>query len=157
MLKVRLERVSLATWDRAAGLEADPGQDRFGPSVEESLLRWIGESGDVTHEPLLAYPLEDPTTDELPVGFITLLFPANHPDRCIMAGLRIARQRQGHGYGGATLDACIDWIRRLRPSCRVLYLTVHPENKVARGLYERRGFTPAEARVGDQLVYSRPI
>ena len=167
MPKVRLEPVSLATWDRAAGIESDPGQDHFGPSIEESLLRWIGENGDVIHEPLLVYraagssfpaPSSSPKSDDQPpVGFVMLLYPASYPDRCVIAGLRIAREQQGRGFGGAALDACIDRIRDLHPACRTLYLTVHAENAVARGLYERRGFTRTTVRFGDQLTYLRRL
>ncbi len=60
---------------------------------------------------------------------------------------------QGQGYGRQALAALIQAIRLRHPTCRVIRLTVHPENTRAQHLYTQAGFRPTGEILEDEPVY----
>ena len=87
------------------------------------------------------------------VGLLALAYmPGSHDDYWLFHFF-IEQRQQGRGYGTAAVQAYIELIRREYPLCRVLHLSVHPENVTAQRLYSAAGFAPTgEVRWGE-LVY----
>jgi GNAT superfamily N-acetyltransferase len=59
---------------------------------------------------------------------------------CHIADLAVAPGHDGHGIGRALLSHAQTWARTNR--CKLLTLSVFPDNARARALYERSGFVP---------------
>jgi len=58
---------------------------------------------------------------------------------------------QGAGYGGAALDAIIAALKQERPQAPIL-ISLTPDNKAARRLYERHGFRDTGQRLHGEDV-----
>ena len=63
------------------------------------------------------------------------------------------RRRQRRGYGTATLDAIVDYLRD-RPGADVLYTSAAQGDGTPQPFYERYGFVP-DGRVIDEEVVLR--
>lgn len=86
------------------------------------------------------------------VGVVALAHP-EPPDDCEIFHLAIDAAHQKQGIGRAVLGLAEDWVRRELPDCRRLSLAVHPDNRVARRLYESAGFEPLGiVRDGEDLM-----
>jgi len=66
--------------------------------------------------------------------------------------LLIDESRQGHGYGAATIDAVVEYVRA-RPGADVLYTSCGIRSGSPRGFHLRLGFTDTGRRhVGEQVL-----
>jgi len=131
--------------DRAAvlALELDPGQDRFVASVEDSFRDAV--------EDARAVPRMWSVNDRARcVGFAMISdgIPADRlsSDRDLIGPyflwrLLIDRHVQRRGYGTATLDAIVAYVRT-RPGADVLWVSAGQGDGSPQPFYERYGFVP---------------
>jgi diamine N-acetyltransferase len=68
--------------------------------------------------------------------------------------LMIDYRYQHNGYGRAGMKAILAELQA-RPNCYHISTSVHPENTVARQLYERLGFMATGERDEDKIVLRR--
>ncbi|MFC9430378.1 GNAT family N-acetyltransferase [Streptomyces sp. NPDC056987] len=68
-----------------------------------------------------------------------------------IGGMLIDGPEQGKGVGRAVARTLMAWLAA-REDCRVLRLSYHPDNTVARELYASLGFRPTETDEGDEVV-----
>ncbi len=98
--------------------------------TSDSLLRMLRENDAREEESLVAL-----TPDGEPVGVALL---SRRGARAWVAGMGIAPEWRGQGYGAALLGRLLERAREL--GVRVVSLEVLEENSAARSLYERLGF-----------------
>jgi len=83
------------------------------------------------------------------VGYV-LLYPCPRITKYNVGRLYIDKNHQGNGYGKQALLWAMEKLKE-KGAPRIL-LSVHPDNTVARKLYESVGFNCAELTWGDELV-----
>ena len=85
------------------------------------------------------------------VGYVMVIYDYDIPEYDVWH-MMIDEAEQGRGYGGEAFDRVIEYIatKPFGDSDRVA-LTVHKDNLVARGIYERRGFVPTGAVHDDEV------
>ena len=149
--------------DRAAALalSVGPGQDRFVASVETSFRdavvdahamprMWTVHDGDTAVGFVMisdGIPVERLASDEDLVGPYYLW------------RLMIDRRFQRRGYGTATLDAVVAYLRD-RPSADVLWTSAGQGDGSPQPFYERYGFAATDRVVEDEVVLGldlRPV
>ena len=97
---------------------------------------------------------------EVPVGFLMIAddVPPGHPDmpwRYYLWYLLIDKHYQGHGYGRATLDRLVEYLRT-RPGAEMLVASVVPGKRSPLGFYLRYGFEPTgQISGGEQVIQLR--
>jgi diamine N-acetyltransferase len=129
-----------------------PGQDRFVGSVEESFRdaityahacprMWaVYASDEVVGFAMISDGIpEDRLTDHHLIGPYYLW------------RLLIDERHQRRGYGTATLDAVVAYVRT-RPGADVLWVSIVPAEGSPQPFYERYGFRATERVVDDEIV-----
>jgi diamine N-acetyltransferase len=142
--------------DRAAALtvELGPGQERFVDNVEESFREAIT----YLHAQPRSWTVNDGNSV---VGFV-MLSDGVEPEvyeadphmisRYFLMRLLIDHRCQRQGYGTATLDAIVDYLRS-RPDADALYTSATPGAGTPQPFYERFGFVPTgEILDGDVVL-----
>ena len=123
---------------RLASLKDAP--DAFGTTFLEAAT-WPQESWS---KQIQALPTFVAVLDGLDGG-IVLGAPHTHKaDMAYLISMWVAPNARGVGVGEALIDAVIDWGRTEGFAC--LLLDVGDNNKLARALYERKGFKPTGER-----------
>ena len=145
--KLHLEALDRSNWRRALEVRTAPGQLKFVADHEPVALVILAKCylrpGDLEWEPFGIY------ADDSMVGIVALAWSG---EACEIYHLVIDRAHQGRGLGKAAMQMIVEWVRRERPACRSLRLTLHPENERARRLYTSVGFVPSgEDRQGEPL------
>src|SRR5262249_54975059 len=133
----------VSSGDRAAvlGLRRGPGQDQYLNSMEEIFAEADQEQRAMPHP----WAVHDADTGAL-VGFAMISDNIPQPidgdlvGPCFRGKLLIDRRCQRRGYGAATLDAVVDYLRT-RPGAEVLYTSCTDGPGSPRGFYLRYGFT----------------
>jgi len=87
------------------------------------------------------------------IGFAELAFEPDSTDQYWMYHFFIDQRYQGQGYGKLALTAFIEQVQQHFPECRVISLTVHPENVPAQRLYAGAGFLRASEEVFGEPVF----
>lgn len=132
---LRLERLDDSNWRRALEVRPKPEQLTFVADYEPVVLVILSKcdrrAGGLTWEPfgILA--------GGKTVGVCALAHSAASSK---LFHFLIDRDCQGRGYGRAAMTAIIEKLRRERPACKELVLTVHPRNAPAQRLYASLGF-----------------
>ncbi|MEZ4520440.1 MAG: GNAT family N-acetyltransferase [Thermomicrobiales bacterium] len=92
------------------------------------------------------------------VGFTLLYFdPAgDEPTTASIVRFMIDRHQQRRGYGGRAMAAIVHTLRK-RTGVESIELCVHPENTVARKLYESAGFSDTGRMYGYEMIYELPL
>jgi diamine N-acetyltransferase len=153
MPAVRLREIVTAE-DRAAvmGLRRAPGQENYVSSMQES----FAEADAVPRAMPRAWAVHDAGTGAL-VGFAMISDNIPQPVDEDLIGpyflwkLLIDESRQGHGYGAATIDAVVEYLRG-RPGADVLYTSCGIGPGSPRDFYLRLGFTDTGRRHGSEQV-----
>ena len=141
--------------DREAALRVrqGPGQDRFVASVEESFADAVRDARAMPR----AWTVHD--GDEL-VGFVMISdgIPAERlaTDADLVGPyylwrLLIDADHQRAGYGTATLDAVVDYLRD-RPGADTLFTSAAQGEGSPQPFYERYGFVPTGAMLDEEVV-----
>jgi diamine N-acetyltransferase len=142
MPAIRLHDIVTAA-DREAviGLRRAPGQDAYVSSMQESF-----EEADAEQRAMpRPWAVHDDATGAL-VGFAMISDNIPQPMDDDLVGpyflwkLLIDEQFQGRGYGAATIDAVVKYVRS-RPGADVLYTSCADGPGSPRGFYLRYGFT----------------
>jgi diamine N-acetyltransferase len=134
------ELVTDADWDRVMGLRLGPGQDDYINPIHEIRLEAAEEARAMPR----AWAVHDREGGEL-VGFVMISDNIPQPMDEDLVGpyflwkllIDVARQRAG--YGSATLDAVIAYVRT-RPGADVLYTSARPGDRSPYPFYLRHGF-----------------
>jgi len=142
MARVRLRDI-LNPADRAAvmGLRRGPGQDQYLDSMAEIFAEADEEQRAMPHP----WAVHDAQTGAL-VGFAMISDNIPQPIDDDLVGpyylwkLLIDHRCQRRGYGAATLDAVVDYLRT-QPGADVLYTSCADGPGSPRGFYLRYGFT----------------
>ena len=142
MARVRLRPIASAA-DRAAvmGLRRGPGQDGYLGSMEEIFAEADAEQRAMPRP----WAVHDADTGTL-VGFAMISDNIPQPMDDDLVGpyflwkLLIDETVQGRGYGAATIDSVVDFLRT-RPGADVLYTSCADGPGSPRGFYLRHGFT----------------
>lgn len=110
------------------------------PYPTEALWRQRLEDNPSTIHGLLAQTMPDQDPADEVVGMIALIVNDRPRLRHVARlGMAVRDDIQGRGVGGVLLDAAIDLAERWLEVRRIA-LDVYPDNEVAVGLYESRGF-----------------
>jgi diamine N-acetyltransferase len=144
----------LSPEDRAAvlGLRRGPGQDQYLDSMEEI----FAEAGEEQRAMPHPWAVHDAQTGAL-VGFAMISDNIPPPIDDDLVGpyylwkLLIDHRFQRSGYGAATLDAVVDYLRT-RPGADVLYTSCADGPGSPRGFYLRYGFTDTGRVMGGENV-----
>jgi diamine N-acetyltransferase len=142
MVRVRLTDI-LSAEDRRSvmGLRRGPGQDRYLSSMEEIFAEADEEQRAMPHP----WAVHDAQTGAL-VGFVMISDNIPQPMDDDLVGpyylwkLFIDHRFQRRGYGAATIDAVVDYLRT-RPGADELYTSCADGPGSPRGFYLRYGFT----------------
>jgi diamine N-acetyltransferase len=142
MLRVRLQDI-VTPADRAAviGLRRGPGQDAYLDSMAEIFDEADRESRAMPR----SWAVHDAATGAL-VGFAMISDGIPQPMDDDLVGpyflwkLLVDASFQGRGYGAATIDAVVAYVRA-RPVADVLYTSCADGPGSPRGFYLRYGFT----------------
>jgi len=145
--------VTDADREAVVALELIPGQDRFVASVEDSFQDAIDDARAVPR----MWSVND---GGRVVGFAMISdgIPAERlaSDRDLMGPyflwrLLIDRQEQRRGYGTATLDAIVAYVRT-RPGADVLWVSAGQGEGTPQPFYERYGFVATGEVMDDEVV-----
>ena len=134
-------------------LEVAPGQDRFVASVEDSFRDAIDDARAVPRmwsindrDRVVGFAM---ISDGIPVERL-----ASDPDLIgpyYLWRLLIDRRVQRRGYGSATLDAIVAYVRT-RPGADVLWVSAGQGEGSPQPFYERYGFVPTGDVMDDEVV-----
>ena len=139
--------------DRAAviALEVAPGQERFVESVEGSFRDAIADARAAPR--MWSVHDEDGTM----VGFVMIsdgipsTLAADLIGPYYLWRLLIDQRFQGRGYGTATLDAVVAYVRT-RPGAAILWVSAGQGEGSPQPFYERYGFVATDRIVEDEVV-----
>lgn len=151
MPPISLQEVTAANWRATLNLHVHPEQQRFiadfTPIAAIVLAKAYIRPGGLIWKPLAI------CAGQTLVGLLALAYQADGSDPYWLYHFFIAHQYQKQGYGTAALTALFDWLSAEHPNCRILQLTVHPENYHAQRLYEQAGFAATDQRIEGEVVY----
>lgn len=132
--------VTASDWGAVMGLQRGPGQDQHLNSMEEIEVEARVDQRAMPHP----WAVHDAATGAL-VGFAMISDGIPEPMDEDLVGpyylwkLLIDRPWQGQGYGAATLDAVVAYVRT-RPGADVLFTSCADGDRSPRGFYLRHGF-----------------
>jgi diamine N-acetyltransferase len=138
--------------DAVMGLRRAPGQERFLGSMASHFEDAEDEPRALPHP----WAVHDAETGEL-VGFAMISDNIPEPIDEDLVGpyylwrLLIDAPVQGRGYGAATIDAIVDYLRT-RPNAELLYTSCVDGDGSPRGFYLRYGFTDTGRVMWDENV-----
>ena len=141
MAAVTLREITTeADWDAVMGLRLGPGQDRYVNPIDDIRLE-AAEEARAMPKP---WAIHDGESGEL-VGFVMISDNIPQPMDDDLVGpyflwkLLIDAGRQRRGYGRATLDAVVDYVRG-RPNAETLYTSATPGEASPYPYYLAYGF-----------------
>jgi diamine N-acetyltransferase len=139
------------------GLRRSPGQETYLGSMESHF-----EDADDQPEAMpRAWAVHDAPTGEL-VGFAMISDNIPEPIDDDMVGpyflwrLLIDEAFQRRGYGSATIDAIVQYLRD-RPGADVLFTSCHDGEGSPRGFYLRHGFVDTGVVKWDENILALPL
>jgi len=142
MPTVTLRDITRENWRDALVLSVAPDQLRFVSDspcpVALMLAKAYIQPGGLPVAPFGVYARADGL--ERMVGFFALAYEPGSADRYLLMHFLVDRRWQRRGYGAAALHALVALLTERHPACRSIDVTVHPDNHLARRLYERCGF-----------------
>ena len=142
MARIELREIRTdADWDAVMGLRLGPGQDEHLNSMQEIFEEADPEQRAMPH----AWAAHDADSGAL-IGFAMISDNIPQPMDDDLVGpyflwkLLIDEPYQRHGYGAATIDAVVEYLR-IRPGADVLYTSRADGPGSPRPFYLRCGFT----------------
>lgn len=144
--RLSLREVDGENWRACTAVEVRDDQRDFVMPVSHYLA--LCHYGGVWH------PLAICVDDEV-VGFVMWAVDPSDGSGWV-GGLTIDRRHQGHGYGSATVEAAIRYLKEDH-GCSSAALSYSPTNARARGLYAALGFEETGELEDDELVARRPL
>jgi diamine N-acetyltransferase len=151
MSRITFEPISAANWRATLTLGVHPDQQRFVadvvPIAAIVLAKAFIRPGGKIWQPYAIY------ADGALIGLLALAFTHGSRDDYWIYHFFIDQRYQGQGYGSRSLQAFLRLVSEQHPTCRMLQLTVHPENHLAQRLYFHVGFVPSGAELAGEPVY----
>ncbi|OPA73676.1 GNAT family N-acetyltransferase [Paenibacillus selenitireducens] len=146
---IRLIPTTRENWKDALDLQVQVQQNHFVPSVAVSLAKvHIRPDGDeYRYLPFCIY------AENSLVGFVMITVDETTTCSYWLNGFMIDANYQGKGYGKATINSVIRYIKVEFPHSECLNLTVCANNLAARELYEKFGFSETGEVYDDEIVY----
>lgn len=91
------------------------------------------------------------------VGYVLIIYDYDLQEYDIWH-MMIDREEQGQGYGAGALERVFEYVRtRLFGDSNRIALTCNKDNLVARGLYERMGFTATGSVYEDEIELATTV
>ena len=151
MTHITLRELSRENWREALELSFRPEQQRFVADYAPIAMVGLAKAY-VRPLGLVWIPYAIYAGYEM-IGFAELAFEPDSTDQYWMYHFFIDQRYQGKGYGKLALTAFIEQVQQRFPECRVISLTVHPENAAAQRLYAGAGFLRASEEVFGEPVF----
>jgi len=126
--------VTRENWEAALMLKVKKGQQRFVPTVAESLASAYIKPWDEALDPYVI------CRDKSIVGFFYISYTPDSKDNYWIGGFMIDKKFQGKGYGKLAFAQILEFIPHIHTYCELISLTVEKDNLTARKLYETFGF-----------------
>lgn len=132
------------------GLRRAPGQERYLGSMESHI-------GDATAEPRAKPRMWSVYDGDQLVGFVMISDGIEELDEDLVGPyylwrLLIDERFQGRGYGAATIDAIVEYLRT-RPGAAVLFTSCEAGDGSPQGFYLRYGFVlTGEVKWGEDVL-----
>jgi diamine N-acetyltransferase len=149
--QIAIREVTRENWRVALQLAVRPEQQRFiadyAPIAAIALAKAYVRPGGLVWTPYAFYG------GNQMVGFAALAYEPGSADNYWLYHFFIDRDHQRQGYGRQALRLLIEFVRERHPNCRMLHLTVHPENVAAQRLYASGGFQPTGVERDGEPVY----
>jgi diamine N-acetyltransferase len=143
--EVTVVAVDAGNVEEVLALSAAPGQEAFVRPVSWYVARSAYEQ--------VWTPVAFRAAGKI-VGFAEWAYDPEDGTYCI-GGVVIDAARQGQGLGRQAILALVHVLRQ-RPDCGPIALSVAADNRRARELYARLGFSETGAEVDDELVMVLP-
>jgi diamine N-acetyltransferase len=155
MSDISIHDVTRENWRVALTLAVYPDQQRFiadsTPIAAIALAKAYICPANLVWKPYALY------VDTTMVGFIELAYLPNSHDQYWIYHFFIDYRYQAKGYGTQTLKTFITFVKQHYPSCRMIQLTVHPENTRAQKLYSSIGFQATGQVMNGEPVYQLTV
>jgi diamine N-acetyltransferase len=155
MPPLHIQAVTDKNWRRTLELAVLPEQQPFvagfTPIAAIALAKAYIRPGGLTWDP---YAL---LVESTMVGFIALAYLPGSAEQYSIYHFFIDYRHQGKGYGRRALLSFVPFVAQHYPACRMLQLTVHPDNTRARALYASLGFQPTGRVVDGEPLYQLPM
>ncbi|MDZ5471336.1 GNAT family N-acetyltransferase [Bacillus sp. 31A1R] len=135
MSKLKIEKISSSNWEEAIKISVNESQKDFVPTVIESIAYAYLKPWDEALDPYVLI-----NEDNIAIGSFYLTYTPDSEKNYWIGGFQIDRNYQGQGYGKKSLHTIIEFIKEKHPKCKIISLTVEPENIHATRLYESVGF-----------------
>jgi len=143
-----IKPVNKDNWEEATLISVFEEQKEFVPSVMESLAGAYIKPWDEALDPYVLYK------DDKLIGFFYISYTPDSSDNYWIGGFQIDKQHQRKGLGEQSLRRILEFIREEHLHCEIVSLTVERKNNVARGLYEKLGFTTqGELNQSGEIIY----
>ena len=149
---VTLKKVDSSNWRDALTLTVHPEQLRFVANYTPIAAIGLAKAY-VSTENMKWLPYVMTIGNKM-VGFVTIAYSEDDPKDVWICHFFIDQRYQGRGYGKEALLTLIEAIQDEIPAFQRICLTVHPENKVARVLYENVGFQQTGEMRWDEPVFT---
>lgn len=141
-MSLLIRAVTTESWRSVAALSVSGHQNQFIESNSFSLAESLFEENGVS------FGLYD---EETLVGYAMYGWPSHTTQSAWLDRFMIDHRFQGNGYAKRFLPLLIQKIQH-QYGCKKIYLSLHPDNKQARKLYESFGF-----RLNGEVDDSGPV
>ncbi|GGH27194.1 GNAT family N-acetyltransferase [Paenibacillus segetis] len=131
---IDIEPIHKNNWEEALSISLLPSQEKFVPSVIESLAWAYIKPWDEAFDPFIL------RKDETTFGFFYLSYTPNSTDNYWIGGFQLDKEYQGMGLGTKSLVRMLEFIQEKHRQCEVVSLTIEKSNEHAQKLYEKLGF-----------------
>ncbi|MFW5748139.1 MAG: GNAT family N-acetyltransferase [Chloroflexota bacterium] len=145
-MPVTLQPIDKDNWRQAIKLKLTEDQKGFVAPNWYSIIECLYEDSPYAYSMAIM-------ADDVMVGYSLFgYFSDDPPGECWIGRLMIDSDHQGKGYGRAALMAILAHLKAAN-QCGQIFLSVEPENTIARALYESAGFVSTGRIEHDELVY----
>ena len=122
-------------WEDTLILKVHPEQQKFVPSVAESLASAYIKPWDEALDPFAIY------NNDILIGCFYLSYTPESKDNYWIGGFFIDKRYQGKGFGKMALCEILKFIPTVHTNCIAVNLTVEKDNIIAQKLYRSLGFS----------------
>ncbi|MCM3038739.1 GNAT family N-acetyltransferase [Paenibacillus motobuensis] len=148
MKLIRIEPIDKSNWEEALSISLLKSQEKFVPSVIESLAWAYIKPWDEAFDPYIL------GKEDKVFGFFYLSYTPNSTNNYWIGGFQIDKEYQGIGLGSQSLRRIVEFIQETHRQCEVISLTIESTNDHARKLYEKLGFVNQDRENQDgEVIY----
>jgi diamine N-acetyltransferase len=147
MPSVEIKPVTKFNWQDVLQIEIRDDQKRLLPPVVFFMARAFVRPDNEVAMPFAIYD------GEKVVGFFCLDYMPGSSDNYWICGFMIDKKYQRKGYGKASLNKIVEYLKQYHPKVESLGLTVSPQNFAAQKLYKDFGFVDTGQVYKGELVW----